>query len=163
MKSDIYMGILLLVLSVLYWLQADNIQVSVLSGRFGAQELPKMLAVLLAVFSLLMIAQAAIRSLASRTAAADAQEGERGSAIQIGPALGVLLIGIAYTLLLEILGYPIAIALLLGATAYLMGWRRWPVLIAFSAAGAAILWVVFAYILDIPLPAAPWQHVVAHV
>ena len=158
MAKDLGAGIVLLVLAGAYWLGADAIQISRLSGGAGAQLLPKALAAALALLSVGLIVQALLKRRAKRAPAspADVDDDSLEDTAKVGRALGLLLIGIAYVLLIETLGYIVSSALLLGGTAFYMGWRRWRPLALFAVIGAILLWITFVLVLDLPLPAGFW-------
>jgi hypothetical protein len=157
MAKNIAAGIMLLVLAVAYWMGAQAILISRLSGGAGAQLLPKSLAIALGVLSLVLIAQSLPWRRANANAGADDGSGASGpSEYNVPRALGILAIGIAYVVLIDWLGYAVCIALLLGGTAYYIGWRRWRSLVLFALVGALVYWAVFAKLLDLPLPAGLW-------
>jgi len=101
----------LLVLAGLYWLGADQIRVSTLEGIVGAQAVPKALAVGLAILSLLLIAQDLWRPRRPAVAAGGA-EGEASGWPAHLRALGMLLIGVGYLVVVNTIGYVLAIVIL---------------------------------------------------
>lgn len=156
MGRDFAVGVGLLALAGLYWLGADQIRVSALEGGVGAQGVPKALAVALAVLTTLMIAQSAWRHYRigpapQRQPVADAEATRRHLR-----ALGMLVIGVAYLLLVSIIGYILAVALLMLATAVYIGRPLSARLAGIAAAGAVLYYLLFVGFLDIPLPAGIW-------
>jgi len=152
--SGIALG--LLALAVLYWLGADQIKVSRLEGVVGAQAVPKGLAVSLAILSVLLVAQDLWR--ARRIAPAADAAPDTGIDAHLR-ALGMLVIGAAYLLVVATIGYLPAMALLLLATAHYVG-RPWSAgLIAVALGGAGLYYVIFVRLLGIPLPPGIWPGV----
>jgi hypothetical protein len=79
----------------------------------------------------------------------DAEGAGIGGLVRAG---GMLAIGIVYLLIVRTLGYAPAIALLIAAAALYGGaalsWR----LFAIAVTGAVLYWLVFVWLLGIPLP-----------
>jgi hypothetical protein len=149
-SRDTGIGLGLLLLAGLYWLGAGQIKVSRLEGIVGAQAVPKGLAVSLALLSVVLLVQDRLRA---RPAAGPDEGGGREGGRR---ALGMLLIGAGYLLVIGTLGYLPAVALLILATARYVG-RPWSLeLVAVAAGGAVLYWLVFVRLLGIPLPAGFW-------
>jgi hypothetical protein len=148
----------LLVLAGLYWLGADQIRVSTLEGIVGAQAVPKGLAVGLAVLSMLLIAQDQWRP--RRTAgAAGTEESEAGGSHAHLRAVGMLLIGVGYLVVVGTIGYVPAIAMLVLATALYLG-QRLSARLVLLAVGLAVFYdLMFVRLLGIPLPPGIWPGV----
>ena len=156
MTRDSGIALGLLALAVLYWLGADQIKVSRLEGVVGAQAVPKGLAVSLAILSVLLVAQDLWR--ARRIAPAADAAPDTGIDAHLR-ALGMLVIGAAYLLVVATIGYLPAMALLLLATAHYVG-RPWSAgLIAVALGGAGLYYVIFVRLLGIPLPPGIWPGV----
>ena len=65
---------------------------------------------------------------------------------------GLVLILVGYGLLLPLLGYPLTVGLLVGASGWLAGAApRWP-LAVFAAASGALLWLLFDQLLRVRMP-----------
>lgn len=156
-KNDAYAGVALIILAVCYWLGADAIKQSVLGGTIGADALPKMLGVTLGVLSLIMILQ---NMLVARKAQRDAAvDGAPRESFFMKPhlrAAGMLLIGIGYVVLVEIVGYIPGIAYLLGAVVLFVGGASRRTIILFAVIGAILFWAFFVYVLDIRQPKGIW-------
>jgi putative tricarboxylic transport membrane protein len=148
--KDRIAGVILLALAGLYWWEADAIPVTGFGGSVSAQGLPKLLAVGLAVTSALLILQ----SLATRIVAAskDAPDRGRWTLANHARAGGILAIGVGYIFLVESVGYALAVLAVLFATAVYMGQRLSLTLVSVAIGGAIVFWVIFAEILNIPLP-----------
>jgi putative tricarboxylic transport membrane protein len=144
----------LLLFAGLYWLGADQIRVSRLEGIVGAQAVPKTLAISLAILSLLLIAQDLKRGRRA-SATATGREADAGSNAHLRAA-GMLLIGVGYLVVVGTIGYLPAIALLVLGTARYMG-QPWSArMIALAIGGALVYHLIFAWLLDIPLPPGIW-------
>lgn len=157
MTRDTGVGLGLLALAGLYWLGADQIRVSPLEGIVGAQAVPKGLAVSLAILSILLVAQDAWR--AGRAGPAAEPAGGAAANDAHLRAIGILVIGVAYLLVVGTIGYLPAIALLLLATARYLG-RPWSAELFLAAiTGAVLYYVIFVRLLGIPLPPGIWPGV----
>ena len=120
MSRDSGVAVGLIGIAALYWLGADQIRVSRLEGIVGAQAVPKGLAVLLAVLSVLLIAQDLWR--ARRAAGvAEGEAGEVSGWYAHLRAAGMLLIGAGYLVVVGTIGYVPAVALLVVTTALYLG------------------------------------------
>jgi hypothetical protein len=156
-KASVIAGLALVVLAVAYWVGADSISRSVLSGNVGADGLPKLLAVTLGVLSLILIVQERAKLRRPARAAADgpdSREGrERAGFATHAAAGGILLIGAGYVLILPYAGYVASVALLLFAVAWYHGKRSFLGVFAFSAIAAAAFYLIFVVLLDVSMPA----------
>ena len=158
MTRDTGVALGLLVLAGLYWLGADQIRVSTLEGIVGAQAVPKVLAVSLAILSVLLIAQDLWR--ARRAAgAAGREEGEAGGSHAHLRALGMLLIGVGYLVVVGTIGYVPAIVMLVLATALYLGQRLSARLVVLAVGLALFYDLMFVRLLGIPLPPGIWPGV----
>jgi len=141
LRRDFACAALGLALAVVYWIAANALPRSFLSDAVGADGLPKAYAVVLAMLSALIAARAYWRG---PPGADDAQHAR---------ALGVAALGFLYTAAAAFVGYIIPIIVVTGAAAWYYGARR-PVTIAvFAIASGAFLWLTFAYVLGVAMPA----------
>ena len=149
-KDDIAVGLAALVLAGVYAFFALDIAHSFLADPVGAAGLPKLYAIGLGLLALLLVAR-------SRTPRSPAKEMTEASAHRVAAsrhlrAVGLLLPGAAYLLLISSLGYFAAIFLLLiGVTLY-AGAKPGIRLISISVLGASAMWVIFDRLFNIPLP-----------
>jgi putative tricarboxylic transport membrane protein len=146
-SKDTAFGVLGIVIAGLYWLAAGEIQQSFLSDEIGADGVPKLLAFALAALSALVT----LRSLRLRTVIAETVDWQPHA-----KAFGLLVIGILYVALLPQIGYLVATAALIAAAALYAGQpfsRSLPVI---AIGGSVFLWVVFAKLFAISLPAGLW-------
>ena len=129
-----------LALSAGYYLMAGRIPESQLADAIGPQGLPRTYALLLAVLSIVMIAQAimarrrAVVTADDQAARATAQK-EWHSALR---GAGMLGFGIAYLVLLPIIGYALSLVLLIIAAAWYQEGSRRPWLIPTAIVGAGV-------------------------
>jgi hypothetical protein len=158
MTRDTGVALGLLVVAGLYWLGADQIRVSRLEGIVGAQAVPKGLALLLAVLSVLLIAQDLWRARRAAGAAGGEAPEVSGRYAHLRAA-GMLLIGVGYLLLVGAIGYVPAVALLVVATALYLG-QSWSARLVVLAVGLALFYdLMFVRLLGIPLPPGIWPGV----
>lgn len=153
MKRDFLSGGVLIALAAAYYIATGTIAESTLSDEIGATGLPRLLAMLLAFIGLALIARTAFVALAARRAnvpqvAADEEEGA-----PLPRAVGLLLIGGAYVVLLPFIGYFLSVALLIGAVAFYEGAARSWVLPTAALGGATLYWAIFVKLLGVHQPA----------
>jgi preprotein translocase subunit SecG len=164
MPSSVIAGVALLVLSGAYWMGSNMIAQSSMSGSVGADGLPKLLAIVLAVLSVILIVQ----SLVMRRLAAASQEvakevaveegGEVDEFTRRGHVLAVILLAITivYSLILPYAGYAVSIGFLLLAVALFYGRRPSVGLFAFVAIGAGCFHLIFVTLLGVRMPVGIW-------
>jgi putative tricarboxylic transport membrane protein len=137
---DLVLAALGLALAAAYWARAAALPDSLLSDDFGADGLPRALAVLLAVLSTAI----GMRALWKTVVVPGKENHPR--------ALGVAGMGVGYALLAPWLGYPLAVMLLAGAGAFYYGARGRVKVALFALGSAALLWFMFAYVLHVAMP-----------
>jgi putative tricarboxylic transport membrane protein len=135
-----------LALAVAYYTAADALPRSLLADGVGADGVPKLLAAVLAVLSIALGARSLLVG-ASATAADD--PGLRRHL----RALGVAVLGAAFVGVAPVLGYPLALGLLVLAATLYYGAAPRPQVVIYAAGTAAILWLIFARGLGVALPA----------
>ncbi|MET1027448.1 MAG: tripartite tricarboxylate transporter TctB family protein [Dongiaceae bacterium] len=163
MTRDFVSGCALLLFSIVYYLMASAIPVSMLADSVGAQGMPKSYGIALGILSALLILQSLIkrhkasREMISGIDVAAANRKDRRAALR---AAGMMGIGIGYVLLLPWLGYLLSLVLLILTTAWYQerARRRWLWLVA--VLGAAVFWLIFVRILQIPEPAGIWPSLI---
>ncbi|TCR67032.1 tripartite tricarboxylate transporter TctB family protein [Bosea sp. BK604] len=153
---DLAGGIVVLVIAGLYYWAIGDIAESSLSDDVGATGLPRILAYILAGFGLILTARAVMAgalSPAPRPAAeASAPSEDEDETSALPRALGFLAFGVAYVVLVPIIGYLPAIALLIGAVALYEGApRNWKTL-ATALGGALLYWGIFVKLLGVHQP-----------
>ena len=140
MRRDLACAALGLALAGAYWAGAAALPESLLADAVGAEGVPKALAALLALLSVVIGIRGALRP----SAVYDSKNHLR--------ALGIAGLGFLYIAIAPLIGYAIAIALLSGAAALYYGARRPAGVALFGLGAAALLWLVFGALLGIPLP-----------
>lgn len=155
MNRDLIAGAVLLAIAGAYYASIGTIAESTLSDEVGATGLPLVLSGLLALIAVVMMARAALTIRAARRAAVPAGVAgeDEDSDASVPRALGLLLIGAAYVLLLPYAGYVIGVALLIGAVALYEGAPRSWVIPAAAIGGAALYWAIFVKLLGVHQPA----------
>ena len=155
---DIASGAVLLALAGGYHLATRQIPRSSLSDEVGADGLPRLLTAAL----VLLGAAIALRGLMQRAPApargADAADTTANATADEAPhsalprALGFLALGVGYMLLAPLVGYVLAVALLIVAVALYEGlapsWR----LAAVACAAGVLYWLVFVALLGVEQP-----------
>ena len=156
---DAVVGICLLAVAVLYWLGADAIPTSPLSGGVGADGLPKALAYALGVLSFILIGRSLLLAQAARAARLEPDEAaeQRRQHLRAG---GMFLIGVGYVVLLPYLGYLLSIVLLVAAVSWYSGRAPSPTMAAVAVVTGVGFYFLFVRFLDIAQPPGPWPSLV---
>lgn len=153
-SRDDVLGLGMMVLAAAYWATADRIPVSLLSDNVGADGAPKMLAVALAICSALLVVATRLRT----ASAGGEEEGSPADRRRAHLRAAGLLAGLGgFALLLPVLGYPLALALLIGSAAVYGGARPTLSLVAISIAGGVGFWLFFTKFLGVQLPLGWWM------
>ena len=137
MRRDLACAALGLAAAAAYYAAAAALPESLLADDVGADGLPRALAGLLALLSLVIGAKALIAGVG----------GEGLPLRQHLRALGVAAIAAAYVAVVPFLGFAPSIALLLLAAMHYYGAKRSPATLLQAVAGAAVLWLVFSQLL----------------
>jgi putative tricarboxylic transport membrane protein len=140
LRRDFVCAALGLALAVVYWIAANALPQSFLSDAVGADGLPKAYAVVLAVLSGLIAAQAFWR----KPAASEDRQHFR--------ALGIAALGFLYTVGAAFVGYTVSVIVVTGVAAWYYGARRPLTVGVFAIASGAFLWFMFAYVLNVAMP-----------
>lgn len=153
MKRDFLSGGVLVALAAAYYIASGSIAESTLSDEIGATGLPRLLAMLLAFIGLALIARTAFVALAARRARVPAAPAEEEDGAPLPRAIGLLLIGGAYVVLLPFIGYFLSVALLIAGVALYEGAARSWVLPTAALGGATLYWAIFVKLLGVHQPA----------
>ena len=149
MNKDALSGLVLLLIAGLYYAATGQIADSTLSDEVGAGGLPQVLSIALAGLGLLLFVRAL---LAARSAAPPKPAESTDGDARLPRAVGLLLFGAAYVLVLPYLGYIASIALLIGAIAlFERAERPWAVP-AVAIGGAVFYWAIFVKLLGVNQP-----------
>jgi hypothetical protein len=141
LRRDLACAALGLAIAGAYWALARELPESLLSDAVGAGGVPKALAVLLGVLSILIAARALLRRSADPPKPEDHLR-----------ALGIAALGFIYVAIAPLAGFLVSSALLAGAAALYYGAPRGAGALAFAAGSAGVLWLLFGYLLGIALP-----------
>ena len=163
LSKDFWVGLVMLAGSAIYWMGAGSIPISPLDGEVNAAAMPRFLAAVLALLSvLLMIRALLIPPKASPADSASTPAEPSQSELQAPGksrmhehmrAAGLILIGALYLVVLPYLGYLLSVALLVGAVSVYMG-ERPSLKLVFIAIGLAVVYqLFFVQLLHIQLPA----------
>lgn len=146
-----------MVLSTAYVLYAKGIEDSLLADAVGASGVPIGVGVMLGLASLALLVKTWLQaaSVLASSSAVDATADERalqGSQHPHRMAASLLLVLAAYVVILPIVGYVLAIGLLIAAVAYLAGAREAKSIWLCALLAGPFLWLTFDWALKIRLP-----------
>ncbi len=154
MARDLICSAFLLAIAGTYYAFASRIGSSALSDEVGADGLPLTYTVLLAALGAALGIKALIAHFLQPSSAPSSTK-RRAPTYVLMRAGGTLVIGGLYVALVNLLGYWLSLALLLPAMAAYQGEPLGKRLIAIALIGATAFWLIFVWLLDIPLP-GPW-------
>jgi hypothetical protein len=133
MKEDKVIGLILIFFSVFMYVQADRLPPA-LFGALGADLVPKILFITLAICGAVLTAQSLIRERKAKVSGVDSQlenAGRRGLRLKTKELLGYyryvifgFLAFLAYVILMYYLGYPIATLIFLPVIMWVLGPRN---------------------------------------
>lgn len=118
----------------------------------GADGFPKGLAAALALFALLIIIRALVRCIAAWRRGELAIEIEPRLGYGLLRMLGLLVLAVLYVVLLPKIGYILSLILLIAGVVIYQGQRRYGRIIATAVGSAFAFWLLFVFLLGIPLP-----------
>jgi putative tricarboxylic transport membrane protein len=158
MTRDAWIGVVFLAFAVVYWIAADGIRISPLDGPVTAAGLPKSLSYALGTLAVLLIARSlAVKRLAARKAAKVDEEGDEVGNLRLHlRAVGMLVLGVGYLLVVPYLGYMLSIIGLLLAASLYIGARFSVKTAAIAGLGGVFFYLLFVQFLHIPLPPGLW-------
>jgi len=151
LSKDFICSLVLLVIAAGYYFLASGIGTSALADEVGAAGLPTVYSLALAGIALVLALQAMLRGLVLGSQQKSPEDSPNLWRM-FSRAGGVLIIGIVYLLIVNIVGYLIALLLVLMAMLFYLGEKfdRKTVLVAFI--GAGFFWFLFDRLLGIPTP-----------
>lgn len=153
MSKDVWGGLGLLIIAAAYYAGMGQIAESTLSDDVGATGLPRMLALILAIVALALIARGLIASRAATATAAGPKGNDEEESAPLPRAIGLLMFGVAYVVILPYAGYLVSVALLItGVGLYEGATRDWK-LPVIAICGAALYWAIFVKLLNVHQPA----------
>jgi hypothetical protein len=148
-KPDLVLGLAASVLAAAYYAAAEALPRSLLADAVGADGAPKAYAIALGLLGIVQMARAVARADRARD-----RGGKETAALRTHlRALGVIAIGAVYMVAMPYLGYLLATAVLIYVLAVYAGqahsWRT----AVISLGGGAVLWISFAKLLGVAMPA----------
>ena len=150
MNRDILGGAVLLIVATAYYWATLQIPDSSLSDEVGAQGMPRILAFLLAGLAVLIVVRGLLAQRRQPVAAIGADDEEADATPQ--RALGLLAIAFAYVVLAPLVGYAVALAVLVASVAIYEGMRPSWRLALVAAGGAGVFWLLFVQFLGVEQP-----------
>lgn len=148
MARDLVCSIALLAVAAGYYYLARGIASSALADEVGAAGLPTIYAFALGSIGLIMALQAIVKGLLNRAEVREAVD----LRLMLRRAGGVLGIGIGYLLIVSVVGYMIALVIVLAAMLIYFGERASARIALAATVGAGLFWVLFDRLLGIPMP-----------
>ena len=155
MARDLTCAAVLFVIAAAYYVLASGIGRSALADEVGPAGLPLVYATLLGGLAILLALKTAVRYAIARQAQTASESEKPRAGYVLARAAGTLGIGAGYVLLVNVLGYWLSLALLLPAMAVYQGEQIGRRLALISIAGASVFWLLFVWLLGIPMP-RPW-------
>jgi|LNFM01.1.fsa_nt_gb hypothetical protein len=156
MFANAISGLVLLCLSVGYYLTADAMPSSILDTTVTSAAFPKLLAIAGGLLSSALIIQNLVSwRLSARPASASSPDPDVPDIFNWTAhrrALGLLGIVTIFIIALEVVGYPAAIGLLILAVSVYQGYRLSLLSVAVAVGGALFFWLFFMVFLGIHMP-----------
>lgn len=150
MTQNIIGGIGAIAIGSAYLYLALQLSPSALADNVGPAGVPKVLAIIMIALGMVL----AVQGVLARAAHGRQADLKR----TVGRAAGLLMIGVAYLIVIPHAGYVLSIALLIIAVATYQGTAPGLRLLAVGVIGALSLWLVFVWLLDIPMPSGVLGH-----
>lgn len=161
-RSDCIIGLLLLALAAFYYYSTRDLPPPTPTENLGAAFFPRLLAIFLALLALLLV----VGGLVPRGGAAPqgkrpalaggeglGEDAPTGEEISHTFLLGTMGLSTLYVILLPLAGYLILTPLFLLAVIRFLGKRSWIQNVATALLLTAALYLLFARVLGVPLPA----------
>jgi hypothetical protein len=155
MFTNAIAGIVLLGLSIGYYLSADAMPSSFLDTTVTSSAFPKLLAIAGGLLSSALIVQNLVAWRLAARSASTSTELEHPEVFDWPAhrrALGLLAIVAGFILALEVVGYPVAIGLLILAVSLYQGYRLSWLSLAVAVGGGLFFWLFFMVFLGIHMP-----------
>jgi len=152
MARDLTCSIVLAGIAALYYVLASDIGRSALADEIGPQGLPMAYAALLGAVAIALAAKVGLRSWLGGAWGGMREDQDARLAHQLRRAGGVLAIGIGYLLIVPVIGYLLALIMVIAAMALYQGERPTVRLALIAGLGATVFWLLFDRLLGIPMP-----------
>ena len=156
LNRDTWIGLVMLLVAAVYWFEADKIKISPLDGPVGASGLPKSLAYVLGALALILIARSFFGVPLAPKSAPEQPAEAASFAETMRPhlrAVGMLVIGAGYLLLVSWFGYIVTIAALLLVVSLYIGAAFTLRTVSIAVVGGVLYYLLFVQFLGIPHPA----------
>lgn len=150
-QRDVLTGILAVVFGWLYRQQAHSIENSLLSDEVGAGGVPGAIGAFFCLVGLALMVKGLWHSVNTPAVESAATNWRKH-----GMALALLLVLALYVLALPLVGYLLAVALLMASVAWLAGSRKHRTVTLLAVIGGPGLWVMFDQVLRVRMPAGLW-------
>ena len=149
--KDLICSLVLLIIAAGYYFFASGIGTSALADEVGAAGLPTVYSLALAGVALALALQAMLRGMVLGSQAKSLED-PPDFWLMFRRASGVLIIGIVYLLIVNIVGYVIALLLVLMAMLSYFGEKFDRKTVLSACIGAGFFWFLFDRLLGIPTP-----------
>ena len=162
MVRDLICGLMGLAIAFVYLSAAAEIPASALGDSVGAAGFPRLLGYALALVSAVFV----IYRLVTIRRGSASNEAAPTEGVFAAPreaflsAAGTAAICGAFILLFEPAGYLLSIALLIFGLCMYQGVKPGPRLVAIAAGGSFVLWLLFAQLLSVRMPAGFWADLI---
>jgi putative tricarboxylic transport membrane protein len=164
MLANLISGGVLLALCIAYYLSAAAMPPSILDTTVPSSAFPKVLAICGALLSVALIGQALFSASLAKPRPADTLPAPKEPGrlwYEHKRALGLLGIVLLFVLALEIVGYPVAIGLLILAVSRYGGYPLSAMSLAVAVGGGLFFWLFFMVLLGIHMPLGFWSRLFA--
>src|SRR5690606_1671804 len=150
MNRDVVSGLVLFGIAAAYYYGAAILPASILDTAVSSSTFPKMIGGAGMLLSAILVVQGVRQMRAADAAAGQSVSPEEW--LRHRKALGLLLIASGYLIVLEFLGYIIALLALIPAVAAYHGVRPGKTLAIVTVAGGVLFWLFFVKLLGIHMP-----------
>jgi len=155
MSRDLICAATLLTISATYYRLASSIGRSALADEVGPAGLPTVYAIILAILGIGIAGQAVVGRLLTHPDTSTQGTGVPPHVVLLR-ASGVLVIGIGYLFVVSRIGYFFSLVIVIAAMAGYHGESSIARISTIAVAGAAGFWLIFVWLLGIPMP-SPWD------
>jgi putative tricarboxylic transport membrane protein len=156
MTRDLLCAATLFTISASYYWLANSIGRSALADEVGPAGLPTVYAIILAVLAIGIAGQAVVGRMLAHHPASNTSSQDVSPRILLLRASGVLGIGIGYLLIVPLIGYFASLTIVIAGMARYHGETSIRRISTIAVAGAASFWLIFVWLLGIPMP-SPWD------
>jgi hypothetical protein len=153
---DRLFGLASLALAGGYYLLARNVPASELADTTGPAGLPVIYAAVLAALGVTLVLRSGKAEVPLTAVRPMGVRHVRNAAL-------TLAVGVLYVVAAPVVGYLPAVAALIAATAWAYGARLNVRTLVVAVSGAAVLWLLFVWLLGIPQPSGWWPDLVSQV